>query len=147
MWRDLLEFLAVLAAALFAGAALYVNLVEHPARMRLDMEHALAQWAPSYHRATRMQAPLALLSLVAGLGVWVLGGGRLWAIAALLIGSVVPFTLLVIMPTNHALEATDKERASPANRALLDRWAGLHSVRTALGLLATAVYLVCLIAR
>jgi hypothetical protein len=38
----------------------------------------VTQWAPSYRRATRMQAPLALLSLVAGIGSWLLGGGFGW---------------------------------------------------------------------
>src|SRR5882724_2915539 len=79
----LLKFIATFAAAMFAGAALYVNFAEHPARMTLDTRFAVAQWAPSYRRATWMQAPLALLSLVAGLGSWLLGGGLGWAIAAL----------------------------------------------------------------
>lgn len=66
-----LQFLALFATALFAGAALYINLVEHPARMRLPPgAAAAAQWAPSYARATWMQAPLTLLGCVAGLGVW-----------------------------------------------------------------------------
>ena len=93
----ILEFIATIAAAIFAGAALYVNAVEHPARMALDTKSAALQWAPSYRRATWMQAPLALASLAAGLASWWLGGGVIWAIAALLIGAVVPFTFLGIM--------------------------------------------------
>jgi hypothetical protein len=81
------EFIATFTAAIFAGAALYVNLVEHPARMALDTKSAVLEWAPSYRRATRMQAPLALVSLVAGLASWWIGGGVVWAIAALLIGA------------------------------------------------------------
>ena len=73
------QFLATLAAALFAGAALYINLVEHPARMALDTKSAGLQWAPSYRRATWMQAPLALISVAAGLISWWLGGGVDWA--------------------------------------------------------------------
>jgi hypothetical protein len=57
------EFLATLGTGLFAGAALYVNLAEHPARMSRDTRVALEVWAPSYALATRMQAPLAIVSL------------------------------------------------------------------------------------
>jgi hypothetical protein len=59
---EVATFLAVFCNSLFAGAALYINLVEHPARMKLGTAAAVAQWAPSYHRATFMQAPLAVLS-------------------------------------------------------------------------------------
>ena len=100
-----LELLAVLSAALFAGAALYINAVEHPARMGLETRVAALQWAPSYKRATWLQAPLAVLSLLCGIGVWLLGAGTGWLVAAILIGLVVPFTFIVIMPTNHRLLA------------------------------------------
>jgi hypothetical protein len=133
----LLKFVATLAAALFAGAALYVNIAEHPARMTLDTKFAVAQWAPSYLRATRMQAPLAFLSLAAGLGSWLLGGGTGWAIAALLIGAVVPFTFIAIMPTNRALLAPARDLEAAQTRALLERWAKLHAVRTVLSLVAS----------
>jgi hypothetical protein len=136
-----LKFIATFTAALFAGAALYVNLAEHPARMTLDTRAAVMQWAPSYARATWMQAPLALLSLVVGLGAWLLGGGVGWALAALLIGAVVPFTLLGVMPTNRALLAPDRDLAGAETRALLERWARLHAVRTVLSLAATMLYL------
>jgi hypothetical protein len=137
----LLEFVATFAAALFAGAALYINVAEHPARMSLETKSAAAQWAPSYRRATWMQAPLALLSLLAGLGAWLLGGGFGWAIAAVLIGAVIPFTFIGIMPTNKALLAPGRDLGTAETRTLLERWATLHAVRTALSFAATIFYL------
>jgi len=136
-----LEFIATFTAALFAGAALYINWAEHPARMRLDTRAAALQWAPSYARATWMQAPLALSSLVAGLGVWRLGGGAGWALAAVLIGAVVPYTFLGVMPTNRALLAPGRDLAAAETRLLLERWARLHAVRTVLSLTASVLYL------
>jgi len=137
----LLEFIATLAAALFAGAALYINVAEHPARMTLDTRVAASQWAPSYRRATWLQAPLALLSLIAGLISWILGAGIGWAAAALLIGAVVPFTFIGIMPTNKSLLMPDRDLGTAETRALLDRWAKLHAVRTVLSLAATILYI------
>src|SRR5439155_11391160 len=96
-----LQLLATFCAALFAGAALYITLVEHPARMGLDTRAAATAWAPSYKRATWMQAPLAVLSFLSGTIVWLMGGGAGWLVAAVVIGAVAPFTLIAIMPTNH----------------------------------------------
>jgi hypothetical protein len=135
------EFLALFCAAVFAGAAIYINLVEHPARMSLDTRAAAAQWAPSYHRATLMQAPLAILSFIAGCTAWFLGGGTAWIIAAFLIGMVVPFTLIVIKPTNNKLLASGRDLASADTRPLLERWGRLHAVRSLLSVLATLVML------
>jgi hypothetical protein len=135
-----IEFVAALSAALFAGASLYINLVEHPARMSLDTRSAALEWAPSYRRATWMQAPLAILSLVAGLGSWWSGAGRGWATAAVLIGAVVPFTILGIMPTNHRLLAPGRDLGSVETRNLLERWARLHAVRSILSMLAAMLY-------
>jgi hypothetical protein len=134
----LAQFVATLSAAIFAGAAVYINVVEHPARMSLDTRAAALEWALSYRRATWMQAPLALVSLVAGLAAWWLGGGAAWGIAAVLIGAVVPFTLLGIMPTNRRLLAPGRDLACAETRELLERWARLHGVRTGLSLLAAA---------
>lgn len=135
------EFIATLTAALFAGAALYINIAEHPARMLLDTKSAALQWAPSYQRATWMQAPLALASLIAGVASWWMGGGLAWAIAALLIGGVIPWTFLGIMPTNNLLLTPQRDLASRETRELLGRWARLHAVRTMLSLLATGLYI------
>jgi len=138
---QLLEFLAAMSASLFAGAALYINVAEHPARMTLDTSAAATVWAPSYKRATWLQAPLAVLSLVTGLAACALGGGARWGIAALLMGSVVPFTFIGIMPTNNRLLAPDRDLASAETRSLLGKWARLHLVRTVLSAMASGLYL------
>lgn len=139
-----LSLVAVLAAALFAGAALYINVAEQPARLTLDTRSAAEQWAPSYRRATWMQAPLALVSLLCGIAVWLMSGNIGWLIAAILIGLVVPFTLIGIMPTNKSLLLSERDLGSPETLALLRRWGRLHAVRTALSLVATVLYL-CLL--
>jgi hypothetical protein len=135
------EFLAALCAALFAGAALYINLAEHPARMGLDTRMAALHWAPSYKRATWMQAPLALLSFLSGVVAWSMGAGAGWLVAALLIGMVVPFTFIGIMPTNHKLLAPGRDLASAETRMLMERWGNLHAVRTTLSVLAAVLYM------
>ena len=134
-----LQFIATSCAGLFAGAALYINVAEHPARMGLETSVAAKQWAPSYKRATWMQAPLALVGSIAGGAAWVMEAGVGWLVAAVLIGAVVPFTLIVIMPTNNKLLAPGRDLGSSETRALLERWGELHAVRTALSLLATAL--------
>jgi len=134
------QFLATFCAALFAGAALYINVAEHPARMHIDARAAAMQWALSYKRATLMQAPLALISLASGVAAWLLGADAWWLVAALLIGAVVPFTLLAIMPTNHQLLAPGRDFTSVETRRLLERWGRLHAVRSALSLCATVLF-------
>jgi hypothetical protein len=138
------QFLAVLCCTLFAGAAIYISLVEHPARMACDTKTAATVWAPSYKRATVMQAPLAGLSFLAGIGAWLFGGGILWLIGAVLIGLVVPFTFIGVMPTNHQLLAPGRDLSSTETRSLLDKWGRLHAVRSALSFLGAIVYLVSL---
>lgn len=131
-----LQVIATLSAALFAGAALYINVVEHPARMGLETRLAAAQWAPSYKRATWMQAPLALASLAAGVAAWWVGGRVAWLVSGLLMGAVVLFTFIAIMPTNSRLLEQQRDLGSVETRALLVRWNTLHAVRTCLSLVA-----------
>ena len=142
---QVLQFIATACIALFAGAAIYINVAEHPARMRLETSLAAKQWAPSYKRATWMQAPLALVGCVAAIAIWLVGGDRWWIVAAVLIGAVVPFTFIVIMPTNDKLLDANRDLASPDTRLLLETWGRLHAVRTALSLAATSLSLWLLI--
>jgi anthrone oxygenase-like protein len=132
----LLEVIATLCTGLFAGAAIYINLVEHPARRETGTATAVRQWRPSYRRATVMQASLAVAGCLASLGAWVQGRGTPTLIAGLFIGFVVPFTLIVIFPTNKQLSDSGLDEASPRTAALLDKWNRLHSVRSAAALVA-----------
>lgn len=137
-----LGIVATVAAGMFAGAAVYITLVEHPARVSCGPALALAEFRPSYARASVMQALLALIGTGAGVGRWAVAGGPAWLACALLLGAVVPFTLFVIFPTNHAL--LDESLAATSARTLLDRWGRLHAVRSILGVVAFAGFAVLL---
>ena len=138
----LFGYLALTVAALFTGAAFYVNFAEQPARLTLDDRALLAQWKPAYKRGYMMQATLAIVGFVLGaLACW--QTGRLaFLIGALLMLANWPWTLLAILPTNKILMAIEPSDAGPATRALLIKWNGLHAVRTALGALATLAFIV-----
>jgi hypothetical protein len=137
-----LELIATLCTSLFTGAALYVNLVEHPARLETGTSPAVRQWRPSYRRGTVMQASLAVAGFLAALGAWLEGRGIPVLIAGVLQGSVVPFTLIVIFPTNKRLSDSGLDAASSQAAALLAQWNRLHAVRSAVALVALLILLV-----
>jgi Domain of unknown function (DUF1772) len=133
--------LALIAAAIFTGAALYVNAAEQPARLSLDDRALLTEWKPSYKRGAAMQAPLALVGCLLGLIAWWQTSHGGFLIGAIAIIAPWPWTLIGIKPTNDALLATEPDRAGPQTRALVVKWGALHGVRTALGGLATLAFL------
>ena len=133
--------LALLSAAIFAGAALYINVAEQPARLELDDRALLQQWKPAYKRGPAMQAPLAVIGFLLGLAAWWQTGHLGWAFGGGLMVANWPFTVFAIMPTNERLMRMDPSEAGPTSRAMIERWGSLHAVRTALGLAATATFL------
>jgi Domain of unknown function (DUF1772) len=133
--------LALIASAIFCGAALYVNVAEQPARLSLDDRALLAEWKPSYKRGAAMQAPLALVGFLLGILAWWQTAHPGFLIGAIAMIAPWPWTLIGIKPTNDALLATDPEKAGPQTRALIVRWGAIHGVRTALGALATVAFL------
>ena len=133
--------LALTTAAVFAGAALYINVAEQPARLGLDHRSLLLEWKPAYKRGTAMQAPLAVLGFFLGTAAWWQTGHLAWVAGALLMLANWPFTFFAIMPTNNKLMATDPAGAGPESRALIQHWGLLHAVRTALGFAASLAFL------
>jgi len=138
-------FFALTIAAAFTGAAIYVNVAEQPARLKLDDVALLREWKPSYKRGFAMQASLALLGFACGLLAWneTHAGGFLYG-AVILVANW-PWTLLAIMPTNNKLMAMEPSDDDPQIRALVQRWGRLHAVRSGLGFLATVLFFLSLI--
>ena len=132
--------IALVCATLFTGAAWYITLVEHPARLGLEDAPLLAQWQPSYNRALPIQSGLAIAGGISGIGAGYLSGNLLWVFGSLVLLANWPFTLLAIMPTNKRLKAIRPDEAGPTTRALLVSWGKLHNVRSMLGAASTVIF-------
>jgi Domain of unknown function (DUF1772) len=130
--------LALITAALFTGAAIYGNVAEQPSRLQLDDRALLTEWKPAYKRGTAMQAPLAIL--FGALAAWQTGNWW-WLVGGLVLLANWPFTLLGIMPTNNKLMAIDPASATPEVHQLVETWGYLHAGRSALGAVATLIFL------
>jgi len=112
-----LQFLATLCCAM---------------RMSCGTSAALGEWAPSYKRATVMQASLAILGVACSVAAWLVGAPLRYLVAGVILGLVVPFTLVVLRLTNTRLLALDPKRGVALAATLLARWNRLHLVRSAL---------------
>jgi Domain of unknown function (DUF1772) len=139
------EFVAVLSSSLFTGAAVYVSLVEHPARMQCGVEIAATEFPPSYRRGTVMQVTSATLGLLSSISAWLSGATFWWLVAGVLLGSVIPFTLIVILPTNKRLLSPTLDKRSVEAERLLARWGRLHAVRSVLSGVSLLLFLYLLI--
>ena len=139
MARQVAELLATFCCAVFFGAAAYISLVQHPAALETGSDFAVRFFAPMYRRASLLQASLAIGGTAASLIAYLLGAGRLWILGAILIVSVVPFTLLIVEPLNEQIRTIDP--AAERALELLIRWSRLHWVRT---IASGAAFAMCL---
>ncbi|SRR6266851_948033 len=114
------NFIAILSATCFAGAAVYINLVEHPARLSCGTEIA---------------------ATVAGAIRWLQTANVVWLCGAAAILAVVPVTLVVIFPTNKKLLEPGRDLTSSETQCLLERWGRLHAIRSALSIAASVLFI------
>ena len=139
-----LEIISTLSAGLFAGAAIYINLVEHPARVECGTEVAVREFGPSYRRATVLQGALAGIGFVSAIAAWFMGASFWWLVGGSILGLIILFTVVVIFPTNKKLLDPSLDKRSELASVLLARWAKLHAVRSVLGLTAFLIFIVLL---
>ena len=109
--------LAFTIAAVFTGAAIYVNIAEQPARLQLDNRSLLAEWKSAYKRGYVMQASLAIVGGLFGLLAYLNTLDWRWLLGAVVLLANWPYTLFVIAPTNNRLMDTPPEAATAETRA------------------------------
>ncbi len=138
---ELIEFLALFFCGTFFGAAVYISIVQHPAAMKAGVPVAETFFPPMYGLAAPMQITCALGGTVGGLIQWYLSGDLLWAIGAVFLVFVIPFTLIVLKPINDQLLNSDAQRTESETEDLLKQWAPRHWVRSIASGLSFAAYL------
>ena len=102
---------------------------------------AATEFPASYRRGTVMQATLSALGLLSSIAAWLAGATLWWLLGGVLLASVIPFTLIVILPTNKQLLSPSLDRRSNEAQRLLTRWNTLHAVRSVLSTLALLLFL------
>ena len=134
-------FIATVCCGVFAGAAIFVTYVQHPAAIEAGEGLAARLFPPLYRRAATMQASLAVVGSAAALIAWLAGSGFGALLGGLLLGSSVPVTLVLIKPVNDRLLASDLDPSSGEASELLGEWARLHRIRS----LTSALGFLCLL--
>jgi len=111
-----LKGLSTVAAGLYTGGALYVNVVEHPARMEAtDIPTALTCWKLSYFRAGSVMPKLALTTIVSSASAYFATRGTSkenigWLVASGMFTTLFPFTKIFILPLNNDLTAVEESK-------------------------------------
>ena len=132
--------IALAFAAAFAGAAIYVNWVEQPARLALDDEEALlSEWAPSDSRGVALLGAFALAAALAGFITWFESDDVRWVFGALIIISTWPYAFFVMSPLNNQILSL-RGRDIAAAKALIRTWGFVESGFAAIGVLAVAMF-------
>ena len=132
--------LALAFAAAFSGAALYINLVEQPARLALDDSALLSEWRPSDRRGFAMLASLALIAAALALTAYFQTQDVRWLIGAIIVIASWPYTFFAMVPMNNRI-LTISAAESGAARELVRTWGLLEYGQTAIGLVACGVFL------
>jgi len=133
----ILKATATIAVGAFAGGALYINIVEHNARMALDTRACHKEWKESFDRAAVYQGRLALLTASTAVGAYFCNPakGKAFLIGGCAMGLIFPYTLFMLKPASidpiyadyDKLVARDSEEFV---RNTIIKWNNYHAVRS-----------------
>lgn len=132
------EIVSFIFTGLFAGVALYISIVEQPARLASAPEVALAEWRFSFRRAGILQIVLVSVGVLSAVAAYSVGRGVSVLVAGILLAIVMVWTLVVVMPVNRQLLDPARTSATPDTDVLLKKWGRLHLIRTIAALLSLA---------
>jgi hypothetical protein len=132
--------IALVSAAAFAGAAIYVNWVEQPARLALDEETLLSEWRPSDSRGVALLSTFSLAAAIAAFVAYFESADVRWVFGALVIIASWPYAFFVMTPLNNQILSL-RGRDVAAARALIRQWGFIEQGFAAIGVVAVAVFL------
>ena len=87
------KFVCKLSTSFFTGAAIYCNLVEHPARLQCGTKLAASVFPSSFRRAATFQIVLSLTSTASAFGAFYLNRDKEWLFVGLAMSTILPYTL------------------------------------------------------
>jgi hypothetical protein len=135
------DLFAFATACAFFGAALYINVVEQPARLALDARSIIREWVPSNRRGFLMLAAMAIISALSGYTQYFRSGGDVrWLIGATIILASWPYAYFVMTPVNILLHVVRRNAPASPTRKLMRDWGLLEWGQTAIGLAAACIF-------
>jgi hypothetical protein len=136
--------IATLAAGLWAGAAIYIAVCEHPSTLKVGVEFATAYFKPMSKRTAPLMMVLAAIAGVAACTQWYYTGDSEWMIGGALMLAMFPLTGLLIVPTNIRLINIDAAAEPERAVHLHTTWGRMHLIRTVLGTIPFILFVLSL---
>lgn len=137
-----LEVAVTAITGLTAGAMGYITIIDCPARAKLAPPDQLISWRAMFEPSGAFFKPMGM-ALVPALAVCAqVTDNKLYYVAAVPFAILGPFTALAIAPTNNTLLESETPASPEAGEkisSLVNGWAKLHAVRSALVLSSFAV--------
>jgi hypothetical protein len=127
-------------ASAFLGAAVYVNIVEQPARLALGPHAMIREWAPSNRRGSILLATLSVIASILALVHYGRTGDARWILGGLVILASWPYAIFIMVPVNIWLCTLPPNKARTAIRELMRDWGLLEWGQTAIGLGACCLF-------
>ena len=138
-----LDQMALFAAGLFTGSALYVSVDEVPAIDKVGTDEHWRFFPHMYHRAAATQVLTSIIAGIAGIGYGIVMTGsqsdrNLWYLSGAIFVGILVYSLIFMIPTNNIIIDDNKRIRSgkssqfdlATKQKYLDKWSRLHLVRT-----------------